>query len=165
MVDKMSQTEPKNTEIPKSGNLPVVDRALSSNKKCLNFMSIPYVVFKQVLIGLRGQFLPGVRIDNGHVLSESDQLSLFYNKCKTNNTYGVLAITFGFNPQLVSKVFKHVEKILFAYAKDHLFWLSKEQNETLMPRIFKENYPNCRAILDCFEVSMTLLLEYSLISI
>ena len=165
MLDKMNQTEPKVTENPKSGNLPVVDRALSSNKKCLNFMSIPLVVFKQVLIGLRGQFLPGVRIESGHVLSESDQLALFYNKCKTNNTNGVLAINFGFNPQLVSKVFKHVEKILFDYAKDHLFWLSKEQNEALMPRVFKENYPKCRAILDCFEVGMTLLLEYSLISI
>ena len=121
MVDKMNQTEPKVTEIPKPANLPVVDRALSSNEKCLNFMSIPLVVFKQVLIALKGQFLKGVRIESGHVLSESDQLALFYNKCKSNNTNGVLAINYGFNPQLVSKVFKHVEEILFTHAKVRVF--------------------------------------------
>ena len=90
----------------KPENLPVTDRALHSDKKCLNFTSVPLVVFKQVLLALKGKFLHGIKIQSGHVLSETDQLLLFYHKVKSNNTYGVLALTFGFNPQLVSRVYR-----------------------------------------------------------
>ena len=112
--DKSCQTKSEKTE-----HLPITDRALKSDKKCLNFTSIPLAVFNQILLALKGKFLSGVKIKSGHTLSEKDQLLVFYNKVKTNNTNGVLALTFGFNAQLVSKVFKHVEKVLFEHAKVH----------------------------------------------
>ena len=47
----------------KSLNLSVTDRALSDNKKMLNFTSVPIVVFNQVIIALKGKFLKNVQIE------------------------------------------------------------------------------------------------------
>jgi len=99
-LDKMCQTDFQRPKIPE--NLPVTDRALSSDEKCLNFTSVPLIVFNQIALCLKGKFLK-TRIQTGHYLSEKDQLMVFFHKCKTNNTYGVLACTFGFNGKLVSK--------------------------------------------------------------
>ena len=64
-VDKMSQSDvpwivPQRA---KSLNLSVTDRALSDNKKMLNFTSVPIVVFNQVIIALKGKFLKNVQIE------------------------------------------------------------------------------------------------------
>ena len=64
-VDKMSQSDvpwivPQRA---KSLNLSVTDRALSDNKKMLNFTSVPIVVFNQVIIALNGKFLKNVQIE------------------------------------------------------------------------------------------------------
>ena len=64
-VDKMSQSDvpwivPQRAT---SLNLSVTDRALSDNKKMLNFTSVPIVVFNQVIIALKGKFLKNVQIE------------------------------------------------------------------------------------------------------
>ena len=64
-VDKMSQSDvpwivPQRAT---SLNLSVTDRALSNNKKMLNFTSVPIVVFNQVIIALKGKFLKNVQIE------------------------------------------------------------------------------------------------------
>jgi hypothetical protein len=85
-------------------------------------------------------------------LSEKDQLMVFFHKCKTNNTNGVIAITFGFNARLVSTIFQHVMTVFYDFAKDNIWWLTQEQNKKLMPRSFKKNFPNTIVIFDCAEV-------------
>ena len=65
IVHKMSQSDvpwivPQRA---KSLNLSVTDRALSDNKKMLNFTSVPIVVFNQVIIALKGKFLKNVQIE------------------------------------------------------------------------------------------------------
>ena len=64
-LDKMSQSDVPwiVPQRPKSLNLPQTDRALKSNAKCLNFTSVPIVVFNQIIIALKGKFKKNVRIE------------------------------------------------------------------------------------------------------
>ena len=64
-LNKMSQSDvpwivPQRATSP---NLSVTNRALSDNKKMLNFTSVPIVVFNQVIIALKGKFLKNVQIE------------------------------------------------------------------------------------------------------
>ena len=65
ILDKMCQSDVPwiVPQRPKSLNLPVTDGALKSNAKCLNFTSVPIVVFNQVIIALKGKFKKDVRIE------------------------------------------------------------------------------------------------------
>ena len=64
-VHKMSQSDVPwiVPQRPKSLNLPQTDRALKANAKCLNFTSVPIVVFDQVIIALKGKFKKNVQIE------------------------------------------------------------------------------------------------------
>ena len=63
-----------------------------------------------------------------------------------------MGVEFGVTPRVVSSVYEHVENILFTHASKNLFFLGEEANKATMPESFKKNYPDCRAIIDCFEI-------------
>ena len=87
-------------------------------------------------------------------LSEDDQLNIFYRKCKTDNSFNSLAVEFGVTPRVISSVYEHVENILFSHASENIWFLSEEENKQTMPESFKKKYPDCRGIIDCFEIKV-----------
>ena len=87
-------------------------------------------------------------------LSEDDQLNIFYRNCKTDNSFNSLAVEFGVTPRVISNVYEHVETILFSHASENIWFLSEEENKQTMPESFKKKYPDCRGIIDCFEIKV-----------
>ena len=88
-------------------------------------------------------------------LSEDDQLNIFYRKCKTDNSFNSLSVEFGATPRVISNVYENVENILFTHASERGIWfLSEEENKATMPESFQKKYPNCRGIIDCFEIKV-----------
>ena len=127
-------------------NTAITDKLLKSNRKCLVYCGIPLSFLKMILEVLEGKAYKYEK------LSLADQVVLFYHKCKTNLTNGCLAIEFNVTEDKVSAVFEHIEFALFDHAKDSIYWLTREQNQKLMPEAFKKEYPNCIGILDACEV-------------
>ena len=129
-----------------SENSAITDKLLQSNRKCLVYCGIPLAFLKMILEVLEGKAYKYEK------LSLADQVVIFYHKCKTNVTNGCLAIDFNVTEEKVSAVFEHIEFALFDHAKDSIYWMTREQNQKLMPESFKKEYPNCIGILDACEV-------------
>ena len=81
-----------------------------------------------------------------------DQLSIFYHKLKANADYTELSTIYGVGELLISKVFKNLVSVLFEFCSQYIWWLSKAENEKLMPKSFKKHFPNTRVILDATEI-------------
>jgi hypothetical protein len=128
-------------------NTAITDKLLKSNRKCLVYCGIPLSFLKMILEVLEGKAYKYEK------LSLADQVVLFYHKCKTNLTNGCLAIEFNVTEDKVSAVFEHIEFALFDHAKDSIYWLTREQNQKLMPEAFKKEYPNCIGILDACKLT------------
>ena len=127
-------------------NLAITDKLLNSQRKCLVYCGIPVTFLKTMLDVLDGCAYKYQK------LSLADQIVLFYHKCKTNLTNGCLALDFDTTEDKVSAIFQHIEFALFEWAKDSIFWLTREQNQKMMPDSFKKDYPLVIGILDACEV-------------
>jgi hypothetical protein len=114
---------------------PVTQRALSSDKKCKKFHGINLGLFNLIHEGIQGKFV------KSHKLAPKDQLSVFYHKLKANCDNTELSTIYGVEERLISKVFKNLVDVLFDFASDHIWWLSKAQNQRTMPKSFKKHFP------------------------
>ena len=72
----------------------------------------------QIKIALEGKF---AKLEK---LSEYDQLTLFYHKCKTNVTVNSLSVIYDATPEYISQAFDSVEEILFEFASKNIWFLS-----------------------------------------
>ena len=136
----------KSTQTDKPEMLRVTADALKNNKRCKQFLGISLPLFTQILNGLNGKF------KKSYKLSPKDQLCLFYNKLKSNNTNGNLATTFGVEEQLVSEVFKHMVDIMYTFATENLWWWSRNEVKKTMPKSFRKHFPDVRVIIDATEI-------------
>ena len=136
----------KGTQTDKPEILRVTADALKNNKRCKQFMGISLTLFNTILDALKGKF------KKSYKMTEKDQLCLFYNKVKSNDTNGNLATTFGVEEQMISEIFKHMVEILFDLSRDHLWWLSKAEVQRTMPKSFRKHFPNVRVIIDATEI-------------
>ena len=84
-------------------------------------------------------------------LSAQNRLLLFLMKMKLGIPFTALACIFSVSHTNVSDIFFSVLETIFLSTKNWLFWPSKEAIRQTMPLAFN-NYPNCRAIIDCFEL-------------
>ena len=73
-------------------------------------------------------------------------------KLKTNLAFNALAALFVLNRHTVSDIFKATLNELHNAAKDLLYWFPKPIVQSRMPESFKQQYPNCRVIIDATEV-------------
>ena len=124
----------------------ITKRALSSDKKCKKFHGINLNLFNQIYSGIEGKFVSSKK------LAPKDQLSIFYHKLKANADNTVLSTIYGVGELLISKVFKNLVSVLFDFCRQYIWWLSKAENEKLMPKSFKKHFPNTRVILDATEI-------------
>ena len=74
------------------------------------------------------------------------------DKLKTNLAFNALAALFVLNRHTVSDIFKATLNELHNAAKDLLYWFPKPIVQSRMPESFKQQYPNCRVIIDATEV-------------
>ncbi|XP_018398069.1 PREDICTED: uncharacterized protein LOC108776059 [Cyphomyrmex costatus] len=85
-------------------------------------------------------------------LSAENRLLLFLMKMKHGLPFSTLGSLFQISRTSAANIFKSVLKILVLNTKTWLFWPSKEAIKETMPSCFM-HYPNCRAIIDCTEIS------------
>jgi len=95
------------------------------------------------------KFMPN---NNRSLITKENCLLLFLMKIKLGITYSALAVFFGIHRTTVARVFSDTLSILSVRTKDFIFWPSKRTVQSLLPKAFEINYPNCRCIIDCTEI-------------
>ena len=119
----------------------VTIRALSSEKKCKDFLGISIQFFNQVLAGIES------KMTERRALSHRDQLVIFYHKLKSGTTFTSISVIFDVCEKTVSKVFIELVHVIHDFCKKMVFWLSKQEIMATMPESFKIHYPNTRVTI------------------
>ena len=109
----------KEPAIPKL--IPCVMRALSSSKKCRQFMGIPLDVFRFMMLGMEEE----QRFLASDKFSHEDQLALFYCKVYQNLHNTTLGVYFDADPVTIGKVFQKMCFELFEFTRQFTWWLTK----------------------------------------
>jgi len=91
---------------------------------------------------------------NRLVISKENALLIFLMKFKLGLTYSSLAVFFGVHRTTISRIFTDTLLTLSVKTKNLIFWPNKRTISALLPEAFKENYPNCRCIIDCIELKV-----------
>lgn len=75
-------------------------------------------------------------------------------RLKKNLSFADISLLFGLNENLIGTYFQKFVPILKAALQPALVWPSKAQNAANMPRCFRPDFVNCRAICDCTEIEV-----------
>ena len=124
---------------------PVTARALSSDRKCKQFLGISTDLFEMIYIACEKD------IEDMRSLTKRDQLAIFFHKLKSGSRYTEISVTFDINERTCSKVFSQVMEAVFKFAKNSIWWPSKAEIEATLPDSFKIHFPNTRFIMDATE--------------
>jgi hypothetical protein len=123
-------------------------RVLSSDKKCKAICGVSLALFAQTAMSLAGKIAPR------KVLTDTDQLVLYFMKLKTRLSFVALGVIFGIHQRTASKIFSSILNAHFDVAKKHVWWLTKHEVQETMPDSFKLHYPETRVIIDASEVKI-----------
>lgn len=85
-------------------------------------------------------------------VSKENRLMIFLIKIKLGISYSAIGVLFNINRTTVSRIFYSVLNSLVSKTKHFIFWPNKKSILDTLPRAFKQNYPNCRCIIDCTEI-------------
>ncbi|XP_069688224.1 uncharacterized protein [Periplaneta americana] len=85
-------------------------------------------------------------------ISKENKLLIFLMKMKLALPFAALAVIFNVHRSTISRIFQSVLPTLAQATKNFVFWPSKDTVNATLPTVFKDNYPNCRAIIDCTEI-------------
>ncbi|KAL4122397.1 hypothetical protein QTP88_014728 [Uroleucon formosanum] len=70
----------------------------------------------------------------------------------TGITYSAISVLFNINRTTVTRIFYIILYFLVNHTKHFIFWPNKRTVINTLPKAFKQNYPNCRCIIDCTEI-------------
>lgn len=85
-------------------------------------------------------------------ISKENKLMIFLIKIKHFITYSAIGVLFNVNRTTVSRIFFSILEVLVSKTKQFIFWPNKRTILETLPRAFKDNFPNCRCIIDCTEI-------------
>ncbi|XP_014212672.1 uncharacterized protein LOC106642410 [Copidosoma floridanum] len=80
-----------------------------------------------------------------------NRLLLFLVKMKSGMTFSAIGVLFNMHRTTASKIFYCTLEHLIAKCQHFIFWPSRETVQATMPTSFKQEYKNCRIIIDCTE--------------
>lgn len=85
-------------------------------------------------------------------VSKENRLMIFLIKMKLGISYSAISVLFNVNRSTISRIFHNILKSLVSKTKKFIFWPNKKTVVDTLPKSFKQNYPNCRCIIDCTEI-------------
>ena len=119
------------------------------DKKVVFYTGLPsYAVLLLVFNMVSSQVAGGVR----NALSPFQELIMFLMKLRLNLCLQDLAYRFGVSQTCVSRVCKKWLDASHNRLKWLVKWPGREELRLSLPRAFKNSFPRCVAIIDCFEV-------------
>ena len=127
---------------------PVTTRALSSNKKCRQFLGIPIDLFEMIYKSCKDD------LEQMRSLTKKDQLAIFFHKLKSGSRYTTISVVFDISERTCANVFANVIDVVFRFSKKGLWWFSKEEVKATMPDSFKVHFPEARCIIDASELKI-----------
>jgi hypothetical protein len=92
------------------------------------------------------------KIGASRMISSKNKLLIFLVKLKTNLTFSAISSLFSINRNTASKIFKFVLDVAFDKFSKMLIWPSREIIQSRMPTSFKDDFPDCRVIIDASEI-------------
>lgn len=97
--------------------------------------------------------LPALPDDPRFKISLLEQFILVLMKLRLNLRQRDLAYRFGISKESVGRYIEKFVNVMFVRLPDSLLlWPDREALIKTMPLSFKEEFPNCISIIDCFEV-------------
>ncbi|XP_060845742.1 uncharacterized protein LOC132925355 [Rhopalosiphum padi] len=85
-------------------------------------------------------------------VTKENRLLIFLLKIKLGITYSAISVLFNINPTTVTRIFYIILHCLANHTNHFIFWPNKRTVINTLPKAFKQNYPNCRCIIDCTEI-------------
>ena len=85
-------------------------------------------------------------------LSPFQQLILTLTRLRLNLSGLHLSYIFQISPSTSSRIFVNTIDILHKYLKSIIMWPTRDVLKKTMPMVFRKHFPNCVAIIDCFEI-------------
>lgn len=86
-------------------------------------------------------------------ISPFQQLILTLSRLRLNLQIKDLSYRFGIHHSTVSRIFSDVIDILYVrLVPETIIWPEREEVKKTMPISFRETYPDCIGIIDCFEI-------------
>lgn len=85
-------------------------------------------------------------------VTKENRLLIFLLKIKLGITYSAISVLFNLNRTTVTRIFYNILNCLAIRTKHFIFWPDKKTVFNTLPKSFKNNYPNCRCIIDCTEI-------------
>jgi hypothetical protein len=85
-------------------------------------------------------------------LKPFQQLMLTLMRLRLGSSGIELGYKFGVHPSTVSRIFSDVIEMLYVKLSFLIVWPEREVLRKTLPMQFRRNYPNCVAIIDCFEI-------------
>ena len=85
-------------------------------------------------------------------ISTSSKLLIFLIKLKTNLSFSAIGSLFQVHRSTISQIFHSVLEAAYSDFKKLLIWPEKSIIQSRMPQSFKEDFPNCRVVIDASEI-------------
>lgn len=85
-------------------------------------------------------------------VTKENRLLIFLLKIKLGITYSAISILFNINRTTVTRIFYIILHFLANHTKHFIFRPNKRTVINTLLKAFKQNYPNCRCIIDCTEI-------------
>ena len=123
---------------------------LKSDRDYIAFFGLPENILN-VVLGLMDSHLGST----SQGLTDKEKIILLLTKFKGNSTFTQLGTLFSIYRTTASASFRQALAALNSVARRYLHWPSKGIIWAWMPKVFKENLPNCRVIIDCTKVTIT----------
>lgn len=129
---------------------PGTSKFLADDKKARYYTGLPTIAhFKKLLAYINPEVT-----HNNCVLSNETQFLLVLMKLRLNLQHKDLAYRFGVSKSTVSRYVVKWIDLMHVKLKPliELAWPSDEVLQKTMPMCFRSLYPNCKVIIDCFEI-------------
>jgi len=107
---------------------------------------VTFTVFKLLL-----QFLT---VQSNFKVTVENRLFLFLMRVKLGFNFSALSCLYSIDRRTASRIFYEVLESIHKATANWVFWPDVSIIKSTLPQAFHADYPNCRAIIDCFEVRL-----------
>lgn len=87
-------------------------------------------------------------------ISRENCLVIFLAKLKLGISFSALGVIFQVDRRTVARIFYMMVTRMKKICGKFIFWPCRDVLQQTMPETFKQHFPNCRVIIDCFEIKV-----------
>lgn len=108
----------------------------------------------KLLLGLPKKSYYLINLLTENIAAPTIDIMITLKKIKSNDSFDVLALHFGFSQSTVSRIFRKTIILLSTSLNDLITWPSPKEVISKLPIAFRARYSNVYSIIDCLEIEI-----------